>query len=64
MNAEASTPVMAPFAHAHTEPLRGWDPVPATELPKGGDRSWEELVDWFDRQREWIELLASFEGAR
>jgi hypothetical protein len=51
-------------APPQTERLPAFDVVLEPEPAKPMDRVWDELVDWFDRQREWVEVVASLEAAR
>jgi hypothetical protein len=42
-------------------PRRDADPNAATV--GATENSWDELVDWFEQQHEWLLLVSSFENA-
>lgn len=56
-------------------PLSGfWSPTPRENQPRldtptalaeraTAETTWDELVSWFEQQREWAQLAATFEPA-
>ncbi len=64
MTIEPVSLTLPPATIPQTERLPACDRLLDSEPAKVVDRAWDELVDWFDRQREWVELVASLESVR